>query len=185
MRVVIAEYHDHGSIRRCSLGSSKIAGGIKLGAQVVAEGRLSHSVYPLTSAAAALTYAPQKARPAFNYHQTRWSDARQKLEHAEPSHGVSWVLGPTKHAQDVFNMCGFEELQTAVFHERDISSGEFDLERGAVVGCSEQDCLALKVNAGFAVFQNALDHVLDLRRLVGSADELGFLSRELRRKKVP
>src|SRR5271166_6035282 len=82
--------------------------------------------------------------PRKHISRRRWSDARQKLEHAEPSHGVSWVLGPTKHAQDVFNMCGFEELQTAVFHERDISSGELDLERGAVVGRSEQDCLALK-----------------------------------------
>jgi hypothetical protein len=45
-----------------------------------------------------------------------------------PSHGVSWVLGPTKHAQDVFDMCGLEELQIAVFHERDVSSGELDLE---------------------------------------------------------
>src|SRR6202011_6222586 len=48
------------------------------------------------------------------------SHARQKLEHAEPSHGVSGVLGPTKHTQGVFHMCGLQELQTTVFHERDV-----------------------------------------------------------------
>src|SRR5208282_2736758 len=64
--------------------------------------------------------------PRKHVSRRRWSDARQKLEHAEPSHGVSWVLGPTKHAQDVLN----------------------------------------------------------LRRFVGSADEFGLLSRELRRKEA-
>jgi hypothetical protein len=40
-------------------------------------------------------------------------------------------------------MCGLKKLQTTVFHERDVSSGELDLERGAVVCGPEQDCLPL------------------------------------------
>src|SRR5260370_24993587 len=90
--------------------------------------------------------------PRKHVSRRRWSDARQKLEHAEPSHGVSWVLGPTKHAQDVFNMCGFEELHTAVFHERDISSGELDLELGAVVRPSYRASHARMINVAFPLF---------------------------------
>ena len=82
-------------------------------------------------------------------------------------------------------MCGLKELQSAIFHKRDVSSGEFDFECRAVVGGAEQNRLALKVNAGFAVLQDAFDRVLNLRRFIRSADKSGFLSRELRRKKVP
>ena len=88
-----------------------------------------------------------------------WSYSGQKLENSEPGHSVSWILRPTKHAQDVFHVRCLEELQTAIFYERNVSSGKFDLERGAVVSGAKQNCLALKVDTGFTVLQDALDGV--------------------------
>ena len=60
-------------------------------------------------------------------------------------------------------MRGFEKLQTAVFGEWDVSACKLDLKFGAMVGSTEQDCLVLKIDAGFAVLQDAIDHVFDLR----------------------
>ena len=66
-------------------------------------------------------------------------------------------LAPTcKHAP-------LSAAQPTVFDKRNISLSELDLERGAVVGGTELDCLALKVDAGFAILQDVIDHVLDLR----------------------
>ena len=53
-------------------------------------------------------------------------------------------------------MRGFEKLQTAVFDERDVSSCELNLELRAMVGGTEQDCLALEIDAGFTVLQDAV-----------------------------
>ena len=53
-------------------------------------------------------------------------------------------------------MCGFEKLQAAVLDEGDISSCELNLKLGAMVGGTEQDCLALEIDTGFTVLQNLL-----------------------------
>jgi hypothetical protein len=66
---------------------------------------------------------------------------------------------------------GFEELQATVFDERDAPAGEFDLKLVAVVAGAKQHRLPLQVDARFAVLQDALDHIISLRQLIGRDDK--------------
>ena len=63
-------------------------------------------------------------------------------------------------------MCGFEKLKAAVFHERNIASRQFYLERTTVMGGAEQRRLPLQKNSRLPIFQHAIDHVARLIRLI-------------------
>src|ERR1700730_15460458 len=112
------------------------------------------------------------------------ADSGQLLKNPEPGYSVSRIFRPAKHTQEVFHMCGLEELQTAVFCERNVAPDKFDLERRAVMGGTEQNRLALKVDAGFTMLQDTFDRIQNQRRLIGGLDELRLLAGELRREKA-
>jgi hypothetical protein len=90
------------------------------------------------------------------------TDARQYLQHAKCSDRVPRVLDPTQHTDHVLDVRRLKEFKAAVFHERNVPARKFDLKLVAMVAGTEQHRLSLQVNARFAVFQNALDDILDL-----------------------
>ena len=109
----------------------------------------------------------------------RGTDTWQQLQHPKSGDGVSWVLDPTEYAQHVLDMRRFKELQPAVFDKGDAAAREFDLKLIAVVARAEQHRLSFQGNACLAVLQDMLDHVLDLRDLIGRRDQLWPLPRWL------
>ena len=109
----------------------------------------------------------------------RGTDTWQQLQHPETGDGVSWVFGPTEYAQHVLDMGRFKELQATVFDKRDAAAREFDLKLIAVVARAKQHRLSFQVNSCLAVLQDTLDHVLDLRGLIGRRDQLWPLARWL------
>src|SRR6516162_113469 len=99
------------------------------------------------------------------------SDPRQELQDAEPCDSIARVLGPTQERQHILDMGGLKEFQPTELDERNVAPGQFHLEWPAVMRGAEQDCLYLQRQPGFTVFQNLLDHVVSLIRLVADADE--------------
>ena len=76
---------------------------------------------------------PRRGRP----------EPRQKLDHSKCGNGIPRILDPAQHAQQVFDMSSFEELQAAILDEGDTAPSELDLELAAVVPRTEQDRLLL------------------------------------------
>ncbi|MBA7644772.1 hypothetical protein ES703_52518 [subsurface metagenome] len=74
-------------------------------------------------------------------------------------------------------MRGVEKLQAAELHERDVATGEFDLQRPAVRGRTEKHRLLFEESPFLAGFENALDDVPRLVRLVPHRDEARFFRR--------
>ena len=95
------------------------------------------------------------------------TDTRKQLEHAKARDAVARILGPAQHRQHILDVRGLEELQAAELDERNVAPSEFDLELPRVVRGAEQHRLLAQFHARLAVRQDALDHELDLRRLVG------------------
>ena len=100
------------------------------------------------------------------------ADAWQQVHHAETGDAVTRILDEPQQRKDVLHMRGVEKLQTAEFHERNVATGEFDLQRATVRGCAEKHRLLLEEGASFAVFQNALYDVARLVGLVAYGDQL-------------
>jgi hypothetical protein len=99
------------------------------------------------------------------------------LHDPERRYGVPGVLEPAQDTQQVLNVGDFQELQTAVFDERDAPAGEFDLKLIAVVAGTEQRRLPLQVDARLAMLQDTLDDIVDLSRLIRGDDELRSFTR--------
>ena len=74
-------------------------------------------------------------------------------------------------------MRGVKKLQAAELHERDVATGEFDLQRPAVRGGAEEHCLLFEESTFLAVFENALDDVARLVCLVSYGDQARFCGR--------
>ena len=74
-------------------------------------------------------------------------------------------------------MRGVKKLQTAELHERDVAAGEFDLQRPAVRGGAEKHRLLFEKGSFLAVFENALNDVARLVRLVSHGDQARFCGR--------
>src|SRR5947209_3966657 len=81
-------------------------------------------------------------------------------------------------------MCGLEEFEATVFYERNPPPGELDLQLVTVVTGTKQYRLAFQIDAGFAMLENALDHVIDLGRLIHRQDQLWTLARGCLRKEL-
>ena len=65
------------------------------------------------------------------------ADAGQELKDSEARDPISWVLTPPKSTENILNMCGLKEPETAVLDEWNIPPGKFDLKQGAVMGSSK------------------------------------------------
>ena len=92
--------------------------------------------------------------------------ARHQLQYPEGRDGVSRVVRPAQHGEQVLDVGSLEKLEAAVLHEGNVPAQELDLERVAVVRASEQHRLALQQQAGLAVLQDPADDVQRLRPVV-------------------
>ena len=61
--------------------------------------------------------------------------------------------------QQVLDVRGFEKLEPAVLHERDVAAHELELEHVAVMRAAEQHGLALSATPLLARLEHALDDV--------------------------
>jgi hypothetical protein len=69
---------------------------------------------------------------------------------------------------------GVEEFETAEFHERDVATGKFDLQRSAVRGGAEEYRLLLEDGPFLAVLEDLLDDVARLVRFVAHGNQPRF-----------
>jgi len=97
----------------------------------------------------------------------RGSHARQQLQHPEGSDAVARIVGPAQHGEQVLDVGGLEELETAVLHEGNAVSHQRELEHVAVVGVAEQHCLAPQLDTPLAGLEHPLDHVARLALFIG------------------
>ena len=74
-------------------------------------------------------------------------DAGQQLHDAETGDPVARIFRPAQERQHILDVRGFEELQAAEFHERNVAAGQFDFERAGVVRGAEQHRLRLERDA--------------------------------------
>ena len=49
--------------------------------------------------------------------------------HAKARDAVARIFGKAQHREHVLDVRGFEELQPAEFHERDVAAGQLEFER--------------------------------------------------------
>ena len=94
------------------------------------------------------------------------ADARNQLEHAQSGDVIAWVFRPSQNREDILDVCRFKKLEAAELDERDVPSNEFHLELARVVGRAKQNGLLPQLHSCFPVGENALDHAIDLLRLV-------------------
>ena len=78
----------------------------------------------------------------------------------------------------------FDELETAVLHERDVAATELDLEQVGVVRGAHQHGLAMERGSRFPVFEYALGDVVRFCLLILCGDEQGLLRRVASGEKV-
>eukprot|EP01136_Pigoraptor_vietnamica_P042676 Opistho-1_new@17125 len=93
-------------------------------------------------------------------------DPGQQLQHAEAGHPVARIVDEAQQRQHVLDVGAVEELQPAIFDERDVAPGQLDLEFGRMRGGAEQHRLLLQCGAALAAGEDALDHVAGLARLI-------------------
>jgi hypothetical protein len=66
---------------------------------------------------------------------------------------------------------GIEKLQTAELHERNVAAGEFDFQRTAMRGRSEEHRLLLEQGSFLAGFEDPVDNVVRLIGLITHGDQ--------------
>ena len=71
-------------------------------------------------------------------------------------------------------MRSVEKLQAAEFHERDVSTGQFDFQWSTVRGRAEENRLVLEEGAFLTAFEDLLNDVPRLVRLVAHSDQTRF-----------
>ena len=101
----------------------------------------------------------------------RRPDAGQELQHPKARQPVAGILGEAQDGEQVLDVRGFQELQAAELHERDVAAGELDLERPAVMRGAEEHRLRLQRGARLPRRQHLGADVVGLRGLVGDGDE--------------
>ena len=69
----------------------------------------------------------------------------------------------------------FEELEAAVFHERDVAAAELDFEEVGVVGGAHQDGLVVQGDARLSGVEHPFYYIVRLRLLILRRDEQRFL----------
>ena len=89
----------------------------------------------------------------------RWAYAGKELDETKARYPIAQVLSPAQEGKDILDMRRFEELQAAVLYERNIASGQFDLERAAVMRGAEQHRLLFQRNVGFTMLQHSFSDV--------------------------
>src|SRR4029077_9726505 len=62
----------------------------------------------------------------------RGTDTRQQVQHAETGDAIARIFHEPQQREHVLDVRGVQKLQTAVLHERDVATGEFDLQRSAM-----------------------------------------------------
>ncbi len=102
----------------------------------------------------------------------RGATARQQLDDAKARDPVAQVLGPAQAGENILDVGGFEELEAAELHERDVAARQLDLERRAVMRRAEQHGLRLERDAALAVLQHLCRDIARLLALVAHVDEL-------------
>jgi hypothetical protein len=90
------------------------------------------------------------------------TDAGQDLHQAEARDLVEGVLHETQHCQDVFDMCGIQELQSTKLDEGNVPARQLNLQCGAVMRRAEKHHLLLPCRCSLAIRQDALDNILGL-----------------------
>lgn len=92
------------------------------------------------------------------------TNTRQQMHDPEAGDPIAWILHEPQQGEHVLDVRGVKKLQTAELHERDVMTGELDLQRPAMRGRPEKHCLLFEEGPFLAVFENALD---DVARLIG------------------
>src|SRR5581483_3512474 len=87
----------------------------------------------------------------------------QDLDDPEGRQGVTGVVRPAQHAEDVLDVASLEKLQTAVLGERNLALAELDFQDVAVAGAAEQDRLPSQWHVRLTAPQNLGADVLRLR----------------------
>src|SRR5918993_5642019 len=80
----------------------------------------------------------------------RGTHARQQLEGAKCGKPILRVICPSKHRKQVFDVRCVQKLETAVLHVRNVSSGQLELQRIAMVRASKEHCLAFERDAALS-----------------------------------
>src|SRR6185437_3166525 len=88
--------------------------------------------------------------------------AGQELHSAERRQAVARIVGPAQYGEQILDVAGLEKLEAAVFHERNLSSPELDLEDVAVARGAEEHGLLAQRDAGFAALQHLAADTLRL-----------------------
>ena len=99
------------------------------------------------------------------------TDAVVQAQQPEPRDLVHLVVEEPDARDEVLDVRGFEELQSAVLDERDASSGELDLEQVAVVRGAHQHGLLAQRPARLGGSEHGVDHGARLGRRVMAAHE--------------
>ena len=81
-------------------------------------------------------------------------DARQQSEHPETGNGIAGIFRQSKVGNQIFDVCGFNEFQAAVFMIGDIAPGQFHFQCQAVMRCPEQHCLLIQGDTRFPMLEN-------------------------------
>ena len=97
--------------------------------------------------------------------------AGHELQEPKPRHPIARVLGKPQHRQHVLDVGAVQELQAPEFYERNVTTGELDLEVAAVAGRPEKNRLLFQDSARFAVLQHTVSDVASLVALVAYADQ--------------
>ena len=101
----------------------------------------------------------------------RGTDARKEARGAEARHPVARIVGPPQHRQRVLDVRRFQELESAVLHERNVAPGELELQLRAVAPAPEQHRLRLERHALLALLEHVLGHAARLIGFVADRDE--------------
>ena len=112
-----------------------------------------------------------RGEPVENARAPRRSDAGHKLRHAKARDAVARVLGKAQRGEHVLHVRGFEELQPAELHERNVAAGQLEFERVGMMRGAEQHRLRFQRQAGLAILQHARHHVARLIGLVAHRDQ--------------
>ena len=102
------------------------------------------------------------------------------MRHAKSGDPVANVLCPTQDRQHVLNVRGFEKLEPAEFHERNVTARKLNFEARAVMRCPKENGLGLQNDSCFPSFEDLFDDVAGLCRVVRNIDE----ERPFRRRAV-
>src|SRR5258707_1014818 len=112
------------------------------------------------------------------------TDTRQQVHHAEAGDAIARIFDKAQQRQHVLDVRGVEKLQAAELDEWDVAAGEFDFQRPAMRGRTEEHHLLLKEGPFLAGLEDPLYDVAGLVGLVAHADQARLCRRGALRPKV-